>query len=328
MKDKVIKIYKRPKLKEPILIAAWPGMGQVAPKAAEYLKEKLAPKEFAWLDPFEFFHPTGILINEGLIEETKPAENRFYYWKNEQGTHDLIIFTASLQPSLEKGHEYAHRILDLAQNFGVKLVYTFAAMPVPIDHTQKPGVWATATHRAMVKELQRHQVRVMGEGHISGLNGLLLGVARERGLKGICLLGELPLYTIQIENPKSSLAVVETFTRLLDLKIDLSGLEAQATYMEEQIGKLVDYLKAPEKLGPIREEEIERIKKELGAYSKLPKSARARIERLFKEVQKDISKAHELKQELDKWDVYKEYEDRFLDFFKKEKRDREGRELG
>ena len=33
----------------------------------------------------------------------------------------------------------------------------------------------------------------------------------------------------------------------------------------------------------------------------------------------DISKAKELKSELDKWNVYKDYEDRFLDLFKKTK---------
>jgi len=33
----------------------------------------------------------------------------------------------------------------------------------------------------------------------------------------------------------------------------------------------------------------------------------------------DISKANELKAELDQWNVYKEYEDRFLDLFKKTK---------
>ena len=39
---KTIKIKKRPRLKSPILVAAWPGMGDVALKAAIYLKDKLA----------------------------------------------------------------------------------------------------------------------------------------------------------------------------------------------------------------------------------------------------------------------------------------------
>ncbi|MCD6583255.1 MAG: hypothetical protein J7K71_01010, partial [Candidatus Omnitrophica bacterium] len=65
--------------------------------------------------------------------------------------------------------------------------------------------------------------------------------------------------------------------------------------------------------------DIEKIKKDLAAYTKLPQSAREKIEALFKEAKKDISKARELKEELDRWSVYREYEDRFLDLFRKEK---------
>jgi hypothetical protein len=41
------------------------------------------------------------------------------------------------------------------------------------------------------------------------------------------------------------------------------------------------------------------------------------IEELFDEVSRDRSKAYELKRELDRLEVFKDYEDRFLDLFKK-----------
>ena len=90
--------------------------------------------------------------------------------------------------------------------------------------------------------------------------------------------------------------------------------------MEEEINKLLEYLKvgAPAD-APIGEEEIERIKKTLSQLTKLPVSVKEKIEKLFSQTGEDISKANELKSELDKWNVYKEYEDRFLDLFKKNK---------
>jgi hypothetical protein len=109
-------------------------------------------------------------------------------------------------------------------------------------------------------------------------------------------------------------------SRLFNIKIDFSELLNQAHSMEGQINKLLDYLKiGPQAAGPIGEEEIERIKKTLGQLTKLPLSIKEKIEKLFEEAKKDISKANELKSELDKWSVYKEYEDRFLDLFKKTK---------
>jgi hypothetical protein len=44
---------------------------------------------------------------------------------------------------------------------------------------------------------------------------------------------------------------------------------------------------------------------------------RDRIEQLFEHARRDRSGAYELKRELDRLDVYREYEDRFLDLFKK-----------
>jgi hypothetical protein len=43
-----------------------------------------------------------------------------------------------------------------------------------------------------------------------------------------------------------------------------------------------------------------------------------RIDELFEEAKTDRSKAHELKHELDRLDVFKDYEDRFLDLFKQQ----------
>jgi predicted ATP-grasp superfamily ATP-dependent carboligase len=83
----------------------------------------------------------------------------------------------------------------------VDKIIGFAAMPVPIEHTQEPGVWFTASDKELVDDLKKYNLHMMTEGQISGMNGLFLGLAKEKGFKGICLLGEIPLYTIHIDNP-------------------------------------------------------------------------------------------------------------------------------
>jgi hypothetical protein len=50
---------------------------------------------------------------------------------------------------------------------------------------------------------------------------------------------------------------------------------------------------------------------------RLPTPDPQRIDKLFEQAAKDRAKAFELKQELDRLGVFKEYEDRFLDLFKK-----------
>ncbi len=321
MKKKMVKFSGNPKLKSPYLVAAWPGMGNVAARAVEFLWEKLKPEEFAEIRPEGFFHAHEAWIVSGQVELPRLPSGKFFYWKNPSGKHDLIIFLCESQPALEMGYEYANLVLDVAAHCKVKRVFTFASMPMPIDHTQESRVWATMTDKKLAKEVAKLDTKPMRSGQISGLNGLLLSVAKERRMEGFCFLGEIPLYAIQIENPKASKAVLNVFSKMVDLSFDLSVLDDRARIVEEEIEKLVDYFKSGSGPGPISEEEIERIKQSLASVTRLPESARAKIEELFKVAEKDLSRANELKDELDRWHIYKDYEDRFLDLFKPGKKD-------
>jgi hypothetical protein len=201
------------------------------------------------------------------------------------------------------------------------MIISFAAMPQTIDHAQESKVWFTATDERLNSDLKKYNLNLMSEGQISGMNGLFLGLAKREKLSGFCLLGEIPLYTIQIENPKASQAVLNALSEILNIKIDLAALIEQTRTMENEINKLLDYLKLEPQAqsGPIGEDEIERIKKSLSQLTRLPVSVKDKIEKLFQDARGDIAKANELKAELDKWNAYKEYEDRFLDLFKKSK---------
>jgi proteasome assembly chaperone (PAC2) family protein len=322
-----IKILKRPKLKNPLLIVAWPGMGEVAFRTATYLVQKLKAEEFANLLPENFFYLTGSIIREGILDVPQLPQSRFYYWKNpatrrggKTEANDLIIFISEAQPDLTKAEEYSKRIIHIAKSFGVQTVVCFASMPQPIDHTQESGVWFTSTQANLTNYLKKFNLNLLTEGQISGMNGLFLGIAKKEGLKGFCLLGEIPLYTIQIENPRATLAVLSALGKILNIQIDFTNLIEQVHRIEEEINKLLDYLKlGTQTQGPIGEEEIEKIKKALGLMTKLPPSVKDKIEKLFEQAKTDIAKANELKAELDRWNVYKEYEDRFLDLFRKKK---------
>lgn len=316
-----IKFYKKPRLKNPYFICAWPGMGEVAFKAVSHLINKLGAQEFAEISPERFFYLTGSDIREGVLNLPDFPYSKFYYWKNPAKKNDLVIFLSNAQPDLAHYEEYCKMIFAVIKQFNIKLIVCFAAMPLPIEHDQEPGVWGCATNDKLKQTLVNQNIKIMSEGQISGMNGLFLGMAKKSGLDGFCLLGEIPIYAIQIENPKASLTLIETLGRILDLRVDTKELKEQAEVIDRQINQLIDYLKlgTQQQLPPIGQEEIDRLKKSLGQYTKLPDSTKAKIESLFEQAKKDISKAYELKQELDHWNVYKEYEDRFLDLFKKPK---------
>lgn len=236
-KEEVIKINKEPKLNRPSLVAAWPGIGNVALIAAEYLKEKLGAEEFAEIDPLPFFELNGVIIEDNLIQHPRFPQSKFYYWKRKEPGSGIIIFIGEAQPTT-RGYEFANRILDLAQKFGVRQIYTFAAALIP-QYEEKPRVWATATDNELLKKLQGQDLVLKGDFYVAGMNGLLLSVAKERGMKGICLLGETPRYLGEAGNPAASQAVLEILIKLLKVNVDMSEIEGLAQQTRQEIENIV-----------------------------------------------------------------------------------------
>ena len=85
--------------------------------------------------------------------------------------------------------------------------------------------------------------------------------------------------------------------------------------MEQQLGELL--ARVEQTYGQQYPAEEEAYGPETAEEERVSSADRQRIEGLFEQAAKDRSKAFELKQELDRLGVFKEYEDRFLDLFKK-----------
>ncbi len=90
-----INIMTEVELHEPVLMAAWPGMGHVALKAYVYLHEALRAQNLAFVEEPEFFRLPGINIQDGLVQSTMLPQSGFYYWKHPGGSGDILFFQLS-----------------------------------------------------------------------------------------------------------------------------------------------------------------------------------------------------------------------------------------
>ena len=262
----LVKLKAHPKLNSPIMLAAWPGIGNVALIVATYLKEKLEFKELGEVEPSYFFDPIGVLVKDNVVEAPQFPRSRFYYWKNRGEGSDIILFIGEEQPTA-KAYEMANCVVDTALSLQVKRIYTCAAALSRIHHTEPPGVWGVATTPALADELKSYDLAQRHNLHISGLNGLLLGVTKERHIEGVCLLGEVPMYATRIQNPIAALAVLKALARILNIEIDtadLAQLASETTEKMRQIaaeamGEYIDHFTKPiwEQEGSEEEEEEE-----------------------------------------------------------------------
>jgi len=305
---------EQPQLKNPWMIAVWPGMGQVAMSVGYYLMAKLGVHLFAEFKSLDLFDVEHVEVKDGLVRTGHLPRSRFFVWRDPQQRHDIVIFVGEAQPPTGK-YAFCRRLTDFVQDLGVERVFTFAAMATSLRPEQPSRVFGAAADEQSLEELKQMDVEILEEGNIGGLNGVLLGVAAENGLRGVCLLGEMPHVFAQLPYPKAALAALQKFAEMGELEIDFSELRQQAAAAEEKLGEL--YAAMEHAIQDQQEPAEETFTPEEPEEERLDPQDEQRIEQLFDQAREDRSTAYELKRELDRLGVFAEYEDRFLDLFKK-----------
>lgn len=234
----VIRLRRWPKYNRPIMVASWPGVGNVSLIASRFLREKLDPVGLAFIDPLPFFTPSGIIVEKNIVQEPQFPRSIFYGIKSPKRKRDIILFIGDSQP-VARGYELAEMVAGVAEQLGVDTIITLAAALSPSYNIETPRVWAVATDDKIVEELKTDKSLLFrGELNIAGLNGLLLGITKMKNMKGICFLGEVPSHLTQVPYPKAAVAVIETLLHYLKIEVDLSDLRKLAQESEVGIKKL------------------------------------------------------------------------------------------
>jgi len=310
-----INIYRKVELKEPVLIVGWPGMGQVALGAVNYLKDKFKAEALGDISPVGFFEAGGVIVQDGVAKAPALPESKFHFWTGPKS--DVVILAGEAQPT-HGAPEYARQVVEAARQLGAKRVISTAAAPASINHHDRPKVWAVANQPSLLDYLKQHDVVLMQNGHISGMNGLVLAAAAEQGVEAFCLLGEIPYYAVGLPNPRASQAILQVISHMLDLKLDLRDLEMIAKEAESEIDHMVktsqQMADLVQRLEPGKAPEVSSVPDSVEQQLK----DRSRIEALFRQAEKDRSRIAELKTEMDRLGVFADYQDRFLNLFRKD----------
>lgn len=196
-----------PRLEAPILVEGLPGFGNVGTLAAQLLIEFTRAKVFAKLYAPSF--PDYVTVeNDGIcrlpLYEFHAASNH----KNQ-----FIILTGDTPPATEDllaNYALCGEILDLAERYGCKFVVTMGGVPTS---QPKGAVYIAATSENIVTKGVKKGAIVCGEERITGTTGLLLGLAKKRGIEGVCLLGETTGFT---EDRDAARSIYKFLLKILD----------------------------------------------------------------------------------------------------------------
>lgn len=196
-----------PKLKNPVLVEGLPGFGSVGKISSELLIKSSEAELFA--EYYSPFLPDYVIVNESGI--CCPPCYKFYASKRERKP-SAVILTGDSQPQAENvvaHYEICEELLDFAKRLGCTFVVTIGGVPVS---TGRKEVYVAASAPRFIEKAVGLGGIIYGKGRIMGATGLLLGLAKERGLPGLCLLGA----TSDVRSDKDAgLAVFDLLRKIL-----------------------------------------------------------------------------------------------------------------
>jgi uncharacterized protein (TIGR00162 family) len=222
-----IDISEKPKLRDPILIEGLPGIGFVANIAALHLIKELRAKRFVQLFSSSFQDFAVTTENGGALSPI----NELYYVKREDSARDLIIWYGNTQALTTVGqYELCGKILELAQEFGCQFVISIGGFKK--DEAQPiPAIYSTATDLDTMQVALDLGTKVM-VGHVFGIAGLSIGLARLRDMKGFSLLVDTPGMNPDVNAARYALT---TLGKYLNLNFDLSKLEDRSEEIKKTL---------------------------------------------------------------------------------------------
>jgi len=229
-------IRREMKLRTPVFVEGLPGLGSVGSIAVAYAIRRLGAEKFG--DLYSPHFPFQAIAEED--GGVRLLRNELHGWRNPAPNgRDIVFVSGDCQAQTAEGqYEVASALLDVAEEMGSKLFVTlggYSGLPDGGD----PRVVAASTSGGLLERLKGDGVEVSPSGNpIVGAAGIIIALARFRGIDAVCLLGETKGY---MPDPGAAGSVLTQLSRLLNVKIDTAGLEPEIGRMKklmEQVNSL------------------------------------------------------------------------------------------
>lgn len=230
MRETMIHLLVDKKFRNPILVEGLPGMGHVGKIAVEHLIMQLKAEKFAEIYSPSFPHHV-VIESDGTM---RPLRNELYHAR--VGRKDYIFWVGDVQPFGPEGHyQVVEKVLDFIEQRGAKQMFTLGGLATGEYTVNTPRVIALGDASLVKKAEKFGAISDRLAGPIIGAAGLLIGLGKLRGIKGLCLLGET---MGMIADPRAAKAVLTVLLQILGLSVSLENLEERAKEIEEMMRKL------------------------------------------------------------------------------------------
>jgi proteasome assembly chaperone (PAC2) family protein len=227
------------KASEFMVFASLPDMGRVGGLVSSFLSQHLKAEQVAEITLSD---KPWVLYADGVVKSASDIYKISY-----DKRHRLLIFTGESQPQ-DPGelHRLCNILLDYVQSIGKVTRLYGAGGYLREQVTGAPRVCGVVNRPELKKVLAKAGIDSVGNEitSITWFNGLILGLAAERGIDAIGLFGEIAESTVP--QPLAAKAIISAFSKLEGISIDTKPLDRQYESILEDIQKK----KEPSKFGP------------------------------------------------------------------------------
>jgi proteasome assembly chaperone (PAC2) family protein len=233
--------YRPDGLRAPALVCAfqgWNDAGDAASSAVSFVGESLGAREFATIDPEEFydFQATRprIKLNEGHSRSIVWPEVKLLEARIPRAPRDLILLSG-YEPSF-RWRTFTSLIVEMAEAIGVQMVVTLGALLADVPHTRPVTVTGFASDPALMSRLTTSQSNYEGP---TGITGVVHDACLRADMPSASLWAAVPHYISASPNPKAALALIRNLEGLVGVVVDAGDLEAAAADYERQVNLAV-----------------------------------------------------------------------------------------
>ena len=248
MASNKLKIYKRPKLRNPRLLlglSGWMDGGEVSTGTMKCLIDKLSAVRFAEIVPRGFYiysfpgsmEITALFrphtnIRNGIIRSFDIPANAFFCSEK----NDLILFMGK-EPNLY-WEEFAECIFSICEEFGVEMIYFIGSVAGLVPHTREPRLFCSVSDAALKETFRHFGVRFTNYEGPASIVTYITANCNKRNLSMVSLVATIPAY-VQGNNPKCIEAVTRRIAGMLGLEIELTDLTTVSEEFEKKLGDIV-----------------------------------------------------------------------------------------
>ncbi len=228
-----------PRLREPIIIAAFEGWNDAAEGASSviaHLANVWDAEIIAAVNPEDYY---DFQVNRPRVHRTDSGRKlswpttRVLLARTPQLPRDVLLIDG-IEPSM-RWRAFVVELLDLAQAVDASLLVCLGALLADVPHSRPFPVSVTSQDPALIR---RHGLEPSSYEGPTGIVGVLADAATKAELPAMSCWAAVPHYAAGAACPKAVLALLGRLEDLLDLNVAHLDLEEKARAWERGVDEL------------------------------------------------------------------------------------------